>query len=130
LDAFIEGLDLVPAILLVVVEFDVLEVLDSRLGRQSIVGAASIYPFCHNVLLAARNEEPGAMMTTTICHGEPRLAALLGILPGVATAVRRGLGYLVGAPLQVGRRVREECTTVDRIENPVLQGQGDAEVLP
>ena len=56
--------------LLLFVDLTALAVLDNGLGRQSIVGGGSIYPFGHNVLLAARNEGLGGVLTTIICREE------------------------------------------------------------
>ena len=44
----------VPEVLVVTVDLAALAVLDRDLDRVSIIGGASIYPFVHNLLLAAR----------------------------------------------------------------------------
>ena len=61
---FADHLDEVPVLLAVVVELSQLAVIDNGLDRQSIVGGASVYPFCHNVLLAARDAGLGGVITT------------------------------------------------------------------
>src|SRR5579884_2006313 len=43
---FADHLDRVPVLLAVVVDLSVLAVTDNGLDRQSIVGGASVYPFC------------------------------------------------------------------------------------
>jgi nitroreductase len=67
---FSDHLDAVPVMLIVLVELGALAVLDNGLARQSIVGGGSIYPFTHNILLAARARGLGGVMTTVICREE------------------------------------------------------------
>jgi hypothetical protein len=42
-------------------------VTDKALNRQSVVGRGSIYPTAQNLLLAARNEGLGCVLTTLFC---------------------------------------------------------------
>lgn len=53
-DEFGESLPAVPVLLVLCAQLDQLAVVDNGLDRQSIVGGASVYPFAHNLLLAAR----------------------------------------------------------------------------
>src|SRR3546814_20242853 len=72
-------MDTHPVLLIVCVALEALAVLDHGLPRQSIVGGGSIYPFCHNIMLKARDEGLGGVMTTAICREEAALAELLAI---------------------------------------------------
>ena len=45
-----------PVIVVVCVHIPELAITDAKLGRPSVVGGASIYPFVHNVLLGLRGE--------------------------------------------------------------------------
>jgi nitroreductase len=91
--SFADNLATVPALLVVCVRLDQLAVLDNGLERQSIVGGGSIYPFCHNIMLAARSRGLGGVMTTVICRQESAVRELLAIPNGVAVAALLALGY-------------------------------------
>jgi nitroreductase len=93
-----------------------LAVTDNGLGRQSIVGGASVYPFGHNVLLAARNEGLGAVMTTVLCRQEDAVRELLGVPPSFAVAALIVLGHPVHQITKLRRKAVEEFTFVDRFE--------------
>ena len=115
-DAFGDSLEHVPALLLVLAEFGALATVDNGLDRQSIVGGGSIYPFCHNLLLAARNEGLGGVLTSVLMRQEPAVKQLLGIPDGFGVA---GL-IAIGHPRKVITRLRRakvaEFTTVDRFD--------------
>jgi nitroreductase len=113
---FSDHLDEVPVLLAVVVELSQLAVIDNGLDRQSIVGGASVYPFCHNVLLAARDAGLGGVITTALCRQEPAVKELLGIPDGWALASLVALGHPARTITKLRRQPVEEFTTVDRFE--------------
>jgi nitroreductase len=99
-----------------VVELSQLAVVDNGLDRQSIVGGASVYPFCHNVLLAARDAGLGGVITTVLCRQEPAVKELLGIPDGHALAALVALGHPVREITRLRRAAVEEFTSVDRFD--------------
>jgi nitroreductase len=113
---FADQLDEVPVLLLVVVELAQLAVIDNGLDRQSIVGGASVYPFVHNVLLAARDAELGGVMTTALCRQEPAVKELLGIPEGFALAALVALGHPKTTVTKLKRNPVESFTTIDRFD--------------
>lgn len=117
---FADGIDAHPVVMIVCVELASLAVLDHGIDRQSIVAGASIYPFCHNIMLAARNEGLGGVMTTAIARREPEVAALLGIPDTHAVASLVALGHPVRQVTKLRRRGVEEFTTVDRFDGDVF----------
>jgi nitroreductase len=119
---FADRLDEVPVLLAVVVDLDQLAVMDNGLDRQSIVGGASVYPFCHNILLAARDAGLGGVITTVLCRREDEVADLLGMAEGHALAALIALGRPVQAPTKLRRRPVEAFTTVDRLDGPPFAG--------
>ncbi len=69
---------------------------DAGLDRQSVVGGGSIYPAVQNLLLAARNEGLGCVLTTLLCMEEAKVKTLLDIPHDWFTAAHVPLGYPVG----------------------------------
>ena len=92
-DEFAEHLHDVPVHLVVCVDVGALTITDDELGRPSIVGGASIYPFVQNILLGCRNEGLGAAITTMLCRREPEVKDLLAIPPEYAMACLLAVGH-------------------------------------
>jgi nitroreductase len=113
-DTFGEHLASVPVMLVLLAHLGSLAVTDNGLGRQSIVGGASVYPFGHNLLLAARNEGLGGVMTTVLCRQEDAVRELLGVPSSFAVAGLVALGHPVHQVLKLRRKPVEEFTFVDR----------------
>lgn len=74
---------------------DHITVTDAGLARQSVVGGGSIYPAVQNLLLAARSEGLGCVLTTLLCIEEDRVKSLLDIPEDWHTAAFVPLGYPV-----------------------------------
>ncbi len=70
-------------------------VTDIDQPRQSVVGGGSIYPAVQNLLLAARSEGLGCVLTTLLCMEEPDVKKLLDIPEDWHTAAHIPLGYPV-----------------------------------
>lgn len=115
---FADHLEEAPVLLVVAVDLTALAVLDNGLDRQSIVGGGSVYPFCHNVLLAARARGYGGVMTTAICREEDAVRDLLGIPDPFAVAGLVALGRPVHQVTRLRRDAVEAFTTVDRFDGP------------
>ena len=113
---FSDHLDQAPVLLAVVVELSQLAVIDNGLDRQSIVGGASVYPFCHNVLLAARDAGLGGVMTTVLARQEAGVLDVLGVPDGWAIAALVVLGHPVRQITRLRREPVEAFTTVDRFD--------------
>lgn len=106
----------VPVVLVVSVDLRTLAVLDRDLDRPSVVGGASIYPFCHNILLGARDESLGGVLTTFLAASEPEIGPLLGLPDGHALAAMICLGRPIHQPTRLSRHPVEAFTTIDRID--------------
>lgn len=113
---FADGLETVPVLLLLVADLGVLACVDNGLDRQSIVGGGSIYPFGHNILLAARNEGLGGVLTSVLARQEPAVRDLLGIPDGHAVAGLVALGHPPEVITKLRRRPVEAFTSVDRFD--------------
>jgi nitroreductase len=117
---FADHLDEAPALLVLVVELAALAVTDNGLDRQSIVGGASVYPFAHNLLLAARDAGLGGVMTTVLARQEPAVKELLHIPDGYAVAGLVALGHPVKQITKLRRAEVRDFTTVDRFDGPTF----------
>ncbi len=110
----------VPEVLVVTVDLRVLAVTDRDLERPSVVGGASIYPFVHNLLLAARNQGLGGVLTTFVAAAEPEVAELLHLPRHHVLVALIGLGTPVHQPTRLRRRAVEEFATIDTFDGPPL----------
>lgn len=117
---FADHLDEVPVLLVLTAELSALACTDAGLGRQSIVGGASIYPFAHNVLLAARDVGLGGVITTVLARQEPAAKELLRIPDGHVVAALIALGNPVKQLTKLRRDPVETFTTVDRFDGPAF----------
>lgn len=122
--AVIERIETVPEVLVVTVDLRVLAVTDRDLDRPSVVGGASIYPFVHNILLAARNQGLAGVLTTSLVAEEPAAADLLHLPRHHAIVAVIALGTPVHQPTRLTRKAVEEFTTIDRIDGPPLLPPG------
>ncbi len=119
---FAAGLDRVPVLLAVFVNLGALAAVDRDADRYSFAGGASVYPFVWNVLLAARAEGLGGVMTTMLIREEDAVRRLLGAPPGWALATVVVLGHPVHQPERLRRRPVPEFTTIDRMDGEPLPG--------
>jgi len=117
---YAEHLDEVPVHLVLGVQLSDLAVTDARLGRTSIVGGASIYPFAQNLLLALRGEGLGAAMTTLLVPAEAEVHELLAIPPDVALAAHIGVGHRADPwPRQLAREPVSGFAFAERFGEPL-----------
>ena len=85
-----------PVLVVVCFNPPMLAVTDAKQDRVSVVGGGSIYPAVENLLLAARAEGLGCVLTTLLCAEEPEIKKLLDIPAGWGTAAMIPLGYPAG----------------------------------
>lgn len=50
----LDGIEAIPVVLVVAADLSSIAMMDRDLGRPTLAGGASIYPFVHSILLAAR----------------------------------------------------------------------------
>ena len=93
---------------------------DRDLGRYQLVGGASIYPFVWSILLAARAEGLGGVLTTVAITREPELKSLLGAPEEFAVAAVLALGYPERQPTRLRRDPVESFASVDTLDGPPL----------
>ena len=119
---FIENLVHAPVLLLVTVDLSVVAAMDQDLPRIGVVPGASIYPFVWNVLLAARKEGLGGVLTTFLVAQEPQAKALFGIPDRHALAAMVPIGKPVRQLTRLARKPVEAFATVDGFDGAVFGG--------
>jgi nitroreductase len=119
---FAETLDTAPALLLVLADLSALAAVDRDLDRYTFAGGASIYPFVWNLLLAAREEGLGGVMTTMPVLREADVQALFGIPETCAVAALVVLGRPVAPTRRLRRQPVEAFSWIDRYEGTPFTG--------
>jgi nitroreductase len=111
-----------PVVLVVCVDLGVVAATDQDLDRIAVVPGASVYPFVWNVLLAARNEGYGGVLTTMVVAEEQKVKDLLGIPDPYAIAAVVPLGKPVRQVTKLRRRPVHEFVTVERFDGVPFAG--------
>jgi len=93
-----------PVLLVITLDLERVSAVDTGLGRPPISVAGSVYPFAHNILLAARGRGYGGTITTLLARREPEVKALLGIPDHEVLATL----MLLGRPPRVITRLKRE----------------------
>ncbi|HEX4493495.1 MAG TPA: nitroreductase family protein [Acidimicrobiia bacterium] len=115
---FAEHLDTVPVLLVLFADLRALAAMDRDSDRYQFTGGASVYPFAWSVLLAAREEGLGGVMTTMNIRRESEVKTLLHAGPELALAAVIALGHPVHAARRLRRARVDELVTIDRIDGP------------
>jgi nitroreductase len=119
---FADHLDEAPVLLALAVDLRDLAAVDRDLGRYTFAGGASIYPFAWNLLLAARAEGLGGVITTMAVNREPAVRELLHLPEEAALAAVLALGHPVKQLRRLTRDPVESFTTVDRFDGEPFTG--------
>jgi nitroreductase len=119
---FGDHLDTVPVLMVLAADLHVLATVDNGLDRQSIVGGGSIYPFGHNVLLGARNEGLGGVLTSVLARQEPAVREVLGLPEQYAVAGLIALGRPEKTITKLKRNPVEDFAMVDRFDGVPFTG--------
>jgi nitroreductase len=125
---FAEKFHEAPVLLALFADLSMLAAVDRDADRYTFAGGASIYPFAWNVLLAARDEGLGGVITTIAIREEPQVKALLGAPDRLALAAVIALGYPVRQPRGLRRQPVSSFATVDSIDGPTFGRSADEEV--
>jgi nitroreductase len=107
-------------VLVVCLDLGVAAAFDQDLDRIGVVSGASVYPFVWNVLLAARNEGFGGVLTTWAVAREPGVKALLGIPDEYAVAAVVPLGKPVKQVTKLTRKPVSDLVTRERFDGAPL----------
>ncbi len=111
-----------PVVLVVCLDLSVVAATDQNLDRIAVVPGASVYPFVWNVLLAARNEGYGGVLSTLVVAEEPRAKELLGVPDPYVIAAVVPLGKPVRQVTKLRRRPVPEFATCERFDGSPFDG--------
>jgi nitroreductase len=117
---FLDAIDQAPVLLVVTVHLPSIAAMDAELDRHGIVGGASIYPFCWTILLAARAEGLGGVLTTFLVRREPAAKEVLAVPEDHAVAAMLVLGHPVKVVTKLTRRPVSTFATIDTFDGPPL----------
>jgi len=115
-----EHLDQVPVMLVLLADLRMLAAVDRDLGRYTLAGGASIYPFAWSILLASRREGLAGVMTTMAIREETKMKAILHVPDELVIAGVIALGHPAHQPGKLRRAAVDAFTTVDRYDGPVF----------
>ena len=121
-EGFPENLDQVPVLLVLLADLRALAAVDRDLPRYTFAGGASVYPFAWNLLLAARAEGLGGVITTMPIAREAEVKALLDAPDEFAVAAVIALGHPVRQPRRLTRAPVSSFATVDRVTGRSFAG--------
>jgi nitroreductase len=105
-----------PVFLVVAVELPKLAMMDIDLDRKTFIGGGTIYPFCQNLLLGARNEGLGSVLATFLARKEPEAKAVLNIPQPYAVAAMIAMGYPTQIITKLTRNPVESFTSIDTFD--------------
>lgn len=112
----IDDIARVPVVLAVAADLHRIALMDGLFDRPALTGGASVYPFCWNIVLAARARGLGGVITTFLSRAEPDASEIIGLPPGHALAATIFLGHVARHPTKLARRTVESFTTIDRFD--------------
>jgi len=122
---FAEELDRAPVLLAVLADLRRLAAVDRDTPGYTMVGGASVYPFVWNILLAARGEGLGGVVTTMAVRRQSDVLRLLHAPPEFVLAAVVALGWPErDGPSKLRRRPVEKFTTVDRFDGLAFAAGG------
>jgi nitroreductase len=113
-----------PVLLVVSLDLSRVTAMDSGLGRLSICAGGSVYPFAHNILLAARDVGYGGLITSVLVRREPEVKRLLHIPDDHVLACTIPLGKPVREITKLRRSSVEEFATLDAFDGAPFTSTG------
>lgn len=116
LDPFINA----PVLLLILVDLSVVASMDRELNRIGVISGASIYPFAWNILLSARNEGLGGVLTTFLAASELKVKQLFNIPDHFAVCALLPIGRPVKQLTRLRRSPVSNFLTIDDFEGVPL----------
>ncbi len=109
-----------PVLLVILVDTTAVSSVDNGLGRVPLTAGGSVFPFAHNILLAARDRGYGGHITSVLSRQEPALRALLDIPDHYILATMLPLGRPARQVTKLRRAPVDEFTTLETFDGPAF----------
>jgi nitroreductase len=116
----LDDIQAVPAVLVVAADLSRIAMMDKDLARPALTGGASIYPFCWNIILAARSRGLGGVITTFLSRAEPSASPELHLPQHHALVATIFLGHPVHQPTKLRREPVRAFLSVDSFDGAPL----------
>ena len=116
----LDKIEQVPVVLAIAADLNKIALMDANSTRPPITAGASIYPFCWNIVLAARDRGLGGVITTFLSRVEAAAAPALALPDGHALAATVFLGHPVHLATKLRRGPVDGFATIDRFDGPPL----------
>lgn len=116
----VDELESAPVVLVICVDLTCVSSFDKDLPRVGVISGASIYPFVWNILLAARNEGLGGVLTTFLSNQEPIAKKILKLPDHFAVASMVGMGKPKKQLTKLKRKPVEDFARIDRWDGAVF----------
>lgn len=110
-----------PVLVVVGVELSLVASMDADLDRVGVVSGASVYPFVHNMILAAHARGLAGTITTFATRAEAEIKALLGFTEHVAVAAIVPLGHPVKRLTKLRRNPVEDFAHWESWDGPPVR---------
>ena len=110
-----------PVLLVILLDLTNCAAVDSGLDRLPISAGASVYPFAHNILLAARERGFGGHFTSVLARQEKALRQLLHIPADLALATMLPLGRPEREVTRLRREPVESFASLETVDGPALK---------
>jgi nitroreductase len=117
---FADHLDQVPVLLVLLADLSSLSTVDRDVDHYPLAGGASVYPFAWSILLSAREEGLGGVITTMLTRHPAEVTTLLGAPAPFVPAAALALGHPTRQVRRLRRHAVEDFATVDRFDGPML----------
>jgi nitroreductase len=109
-----------PVLLVILLDLTNCAAVDSGLDRLPISAGASVYPFAHNILLAARERGFGGHFTSVLARQEEALRQLLHIPPNLVLATMLPLGRPQRELTKLRRDAVDTFATLETVDGPAF----------
>ncbi len=117
----LDDVSLIPVVLVVAVDLSRVASFDSMLSRIGVISGGSVYPFVWNILMGARNEGYGGVLTTFLSPREADVQEMLGLPAHFAIAALVPLGKPRKQLTRLTRDAVEDFTRVEHWDGPAFK---------
>lgn len=120
---FPEHLDSVPALLVILADLSKVATVDRDLSPYPLAGGASVFPFVWSILLSAREEGLGGVITTMLARHRAEVGTVIGAAEPWVTVATLALGHPKKQIRKLRRSPVDSFATIDSLGGSHLGGR-------